>query len=259
MSVVRLIMEVEAVINEETKRKLRELNLGEVISALELQQTDVNTVTLSFDERLQRIVDYLYQEKYNHKIQRLIKLSRFRLPKAEVNEIYYQQRGIDRNTIQELSTCQFIHSSTDIIFQGFTGSGKTCLACAIGKQACKQQVRTHYIRLPDLLVEHDEAVMTQHANHKLLKKYSSYKLLIIDEWLLNDISEDEQHFLFEPVERRHDSTSTIFCTQYRQTDWHARLGGGIHADAILDRIVHNAVWVETGDMNMREYCTKNNL
>lgn len=119
MSVVRLIMGVEAMVNDETKRKLRELNLGEIISALELQQADVNTVTLSFDERLQRIVDYLYQEKYNNKIQRLIKLSKFRLPKAEVNEIYYQKRGIDRNTIQELSTCQFIHSNTDIIFQGF--------------------------------------------------------------------------------------------------------------------------------------------
>lgn len=193
MSVVRLIMGVEAMVNDETKRKLRELNLGEIISALELQQADVNTVTLSFDERLQRIVDYLYQEKYNNKIQRLIKLSKFRIPKAEVNEIYYQKRGIDRNTIQELSTCQFIHSNTDIIFQGFTGSGKTYLACATGKQTCKQQVRTHYIRLPDLLVEHDEAVMTQRSHHKLLKKYSSYKLLIIDEWLLNDISEDEQH------------------------------------------------------------------
>lgn len=153
----------------------------------------------------------LYQEKYNNKIQRLIKLSKFRLPKAEVNDVYYHQRGIDRNTIQELSTCQFIHRSTDVIFQGFTGSGKTYLACAIGKQACKQQIRTCYIRLPDLLVAHDEATMVQHSNLKLLKKYSSYALLIIDEWLLNDISEDEQHFLFELIERRHDSTSTIFC------------------------------------------------
>jgi DNA replication protein DnaC len=251
-------MEVAAMINDETKRKLRELNLGETITALELQQEDVNTVTLPFDERLQRIVDYLYQEKYNSKIQRLMKLSKFRLPKAEVNNIYYQQRGIDRNTIQELATCQFIHSNMDVIFQGFTGSGKTYLACTIGKQACKQQIRTCYIRLPDLLVEHDEAAMV-HSNLKLLKKYSGYGLLIIDEWLLNDISEDEQHFLFELIERRHDSTSTIFCTQYRKEEWHARLGGGVHADAILDRIVHNAVWVETGGMNMREYCSKNKL
>lgn len=247
-------------INDETKRKLRELNLSEIITVLELQQEDVNTITLSFDERFQRVIDYLYQEKYNNKIQRLIKLSKFRLPKAEVNAIYYQQqRGIDRNAIQELATCQFIHSNTDVIFQGFTGSGKTYLGCAIGKQACKQQIRTNYIRLPDLLIEHDEATITQRSKARLLKKYSSYSLLIIDEWLLNDISEDEQHFLFELIERRHDLTSTIFCTQYRKEDWHARLGGGVHADAILDRIVHNAVWIETGSMNMREYCAKQKL
>lgn len=75
-------------------------------------------------------------------------------------------------------------------------------------------------------------------------------------WLLDDLSEEEQHFLFELMERRHDGTSTIFCTQYRREDWHARLGGGVHADAIMDRIVHNAVWIETGNMNMREFYSK---
>ena len=246
-------------INDETRRKLRELNLSEVISVLELQQNDINTVTLSFDERFQRIVDYLYQEKYNSKIQRLIKLSKFRVPKAEVNNIYYHERGINRNTIQELSSCQFIDGNMDVIFQGFTGSGKTYLACALGKQACKQQIRTRYIRLPDLLMEHDEATMIIQSNRKLLKKYCGYGLLIIDEWLHDDISEDEQHFIFELIERRHDSTSTIFCTQFRKEDWHARLGGGVHADAIMDRIVHNAVWIEAGNINMREYCAKNRL
>ena len=108
-------------------------------------------------------------------------------------------------------------------------------------------------------MEHDESTLSTKGVVKLLKKYSSYKLLILDEWLLEDISAVEQHFLFEMIERRHDSTSTIFCTQYRQENWHARLGGGVHADAIMDRILHNAVWVETGSMNMREYCAKNNL
>jgi DNA replication protein DnaC len=246
-------------INDETKRKLRELNLSEIITLLELQQQDINCITLPFDERFQRIADYLYQEKYNGKIQRLIKLSKFRLPKAEVNDIYFHERGIDRNLIMELSTGQFIHSNTNVIFQGFTGSGKTYLACAIGKQACKQQIRTKYIRLPDLLVEHDEATLISKANAKLLKKYSSYGLLILDEWLLENISEEEQHFLFELIERRHDQVSTIFCTQYKQIDWHSRLGGGVHADAIMDRIIHHAIWVETGKLNMREYCAKHKL
>ncbi len=259
MSAVRSTTEVVAMINDETRRKLREMNLAEVITILELQQRDSDCIAWSFDERFQRVIDYLYQEKYNSKIQRLIKLSKFRLPKAEVHDIYYHERGIDREAILQLSTGQFVHSNTNVIFQGFTGSGKTFLACAIGKQACKQQIRTRYIRLPDLLVALDEGTLVPKGRSKLLKKYCNYGLLIIDEWLLEDISDDEQHFLFELIERRHDCTSTIFCTQYRKEDWHTRLGGGVHADAIMDRIVHNAIWIETGRMNMREHCAKSKL
>ena len=224
MSVELSIMEVAAMINEETKRKPRELNLDEVITALELQQSDINSVIFSFDERMQRLVDYLYQKKYNSKIQRLIKISKFRIPKAEVHDVYYSARGIDRAVIQELSTCQFIDSNSNIIFQGFTGSGITFLACALRKQACKQQIRTCYIRLPDLLMEHDESTLVPKRSSKLIKKYSSFKLLILDEWLLEDISDEEQHFIFELIERRHDSASTIFCTQYRQENGHTSQG-----------------------------------
>jgi len=243
-------------INDETKRKLREMNLSEMITAIEIQTQDISYTSLTFDDRIQRMVDYLYQEKYNSKIHRLIKLSKFRLSSAEVNDIYFLERGIDRQTIQELSTCQFIEIHSNIIFQGFTGSGKTFLACAIGRQSCKQGIRTLYIRIPDLLMERDEATLQSQGIPKLLKKYSGYGLLILDEWLLNDLSKEEQHFLFELMERRHDYTSTIFCTQYRMEDWHERLGGGVHADAIMDRIVHNAVWVESGKMNMREFYSK---
>jgi len=119
MSEVRNITEVVVMINDETRRKLREMNLGEVITILELQQRDLDCAAWSFDERFQRVIDYLYQEKYNSKIQRLIKLSKFRLPKAEVHDIYYNERGVDKNAIQELSTGQFVHSNTNVIFQGF--------------------------------------------------------------------------------------------------------------------------------------------
>lgn len=105
----------------------------------------------------------------------------------------------------------------------------------------------------------DESVLTSQGISKLLKKFSSYKVLILDEWLLDDLSDEEQHFLFELIERRHDTTSTIFCTQYKKEDWHSRLGGGVHADAIMDRIVHNAVWIYAGNLNMREYCSRQRL
>ncbi len=243
-------------INDETKKKLRELKLGELINAYDVYSKNTDWSSLSFDEKFQMLTDYLYQEKYNNSVKILLSKAKLRIPKAEVNSLIYEGRGIDRNLITELSSCQFISFNRNIVFQGFTGSGKTYLACALGKQACKQRYSTRYIRLPDLLVEHDEEKALRGNAKRLLKKYGSYGLLIIDEWLMDDISEEEQHFIFELVERRHDVASTIFCTQYKQEDWFERLGGGVHADAIMDRIVHNAVFVETGSMNMRVYCSK---
>jgi len=87
---------------------------------------------------------------------------------------------------------------------------------------------------------------------KLLKRYESYPLLVLDEWLLDDLTKQQEHFLFELVERRYTDQSTVFCTQYKLEDWHVRLGAGIHADAIIDRIVHNKVQIYAGDVNMRK-------
>ena len=155
-----------------------------------------------------------------------------------------------------LSTAQFIDTNSSVIFHGFTGSGKSYLACALGKQACIQGIRTRYIRIPDLLMLRDEATLAPLGISKLLKKFTSYMLLVLDEWLLDDLSEEEQHFLFELIERRHETTSTVFCTQFKKEDWHTRLGGGVHADAMMDRIVHNAVWIFTGNLNMRQFYAK---
>lgn len=241
-------------LNDETKRKLRELNISEVIDAIEYQDQDPVTVSLPFEERLQRIVDYLYQEKYNSKIQRLIKSAKFRFPQADVHSIYYEGRTLNRESINELSTAQFIRNRHSIVFQGYTGSGKTFLACAIGKEACRQQVRTRYIRLPDLLMEYGDAKIIPGQEKKIIARYSKIPLLILDEWLMADISADELHFLFELTEHRSDSTSTIFCTQYSKKDWIKKLGEGVYAEAIVDRYAYNTVWIETGRTNMRKYC-----
>jgi len=242
-----------SLLNEETRRKLRELNLGEMIDAIETQSQDVGYGQLSFEDRMKLAVDYVYQKKYNSKVQRLIKQSKFRITNANYRDIYYVNRGIDQQKLLSLSSCQFIDSSSSVIFYGFSGSGKSFLACALGNQACMQGIRTRYIRIPDLLMLRDEATLTKQGVSKLLKKLSSYKLLIFDEWLMDDFTEEEQHFIFELIERRHDNSSTIFCTQYKKESWHVRLGGGVHADAIMDRIVHNAAWVFSGDINMREF------
>lgn len=243
-------------INDETRRKLRELNLGEAITGLEQQQSEPTTISLPFDDRMQRLVDYIYQEKYNGKIQRLIKAARLRFPQADIHGIHYEGRGLNRDLLDGLFNCQYIGGHQSIILQGFTGSGKTYLACALGKQACLNQIKTRYIRLPDLLMEYGDATLIPGRQKKVLDRYGKIPLLILDEWLVSDISDSELYLLFELMERRSDSTSTIFCTQYRKDDWIKRLGEGVQAEAIVDRYAHTAYWIETGSMNMREYCAK---
>lgn len=243
-------------LSEETRRKLRELNLGEMIDAIDQQSRDIGYTTMTFEDRMKMAIDYTYQKKYNGKVQRLVKQAKFRITHASYSDIYYPERGLDKEKMLSLSTTQFIDMNSSVIFQGFSGSGKSYLACALGRQACIQGIRTRYIRIPDLLMLRDEASLSPHGVSKLLRKFTSYKLLILDEWLFEDISEDAQHFIFELIERRHDNSSTIFCTQFRREDWHARLGGGVHADAIMDRIVHNAAWMFAGNINMRQFFAK---
>lgn len=256
MSEAHHITEGITMINDETRRKLREMALEDMITALDLQDKDSIYTNLPFDERIKMLVDYVYQEKYNGKVKRLLKQARFRIPNAEFRDIYYPERGLDRDLLLELSTCQFVHNHFNVIFQGFTGSGKSFLACSIGRQACKQSIRTRYIRIPDLLMERDESAENKLGIGRLLAKYSKYRLLLLDEWLFNDYSDEELHFLFELIERRYDVASTIFCTQYKLEDWHTRLGGGVLADSIMDRIIHKSHQLYAGDINMRELLAK---
>ncbi|WP_205750041.1 ATP-binding protein [Cryobacterium sp. SO1] len=95
------------------------------------------------------------------------------------------------------------------------------------------------------------------GKEKFLRKYAAFTLLVIDEWLLDQPDDNTRSMLLELLERRYDTTSTVFCTQYAKKDWHQRLGSGVHADAIMDRIVHRTIWIETGGTNMREHTADN--
>ena len=145
----------------------------------------------------------------------------------------------------------------DVVFQGFTGSGKSYLGCALAKQACQHRIRAHYIRMPDLEEAWALASDKPQGATKFLKKYAAFTLLVIDEWLLDHPDDAIRSMLLELLERRYDTGSTVFCTQYAKKDWHQRLGSGVHADAIMDRIVHNTIWVDTGNHNMREHASMN--
>ena len=240
-------------LNDETKRKLRLMNIGEFIDAIELQKLDPEVLSLPFDDRFQQLTDTVYQEKYNDKVKKLIKAAKFRIPKADIHDILYtDKRPLKRGIIEELASCKFVENCGSVVFQGYTSSGKTYLGCALGKEACRQQYKVRYIRLPDLLSEYADHSVISGGKTKVLDKYAAFKVLILDEWLIPDLSRSDIDFIFELSERRFDCSSTIFCTVYKQEDWIKRLGGRTHAESIVERFAYNVTWIETGDANMRQ-------
>lgn len=260
MCAVQIITEVGTVINDETKRKLRELNLRELIDALEDQEVQGSSYeAMTFDERINIAIDSLYCRKNATRAKRLLKYAKLRYPNADVNTIFYEGRGIDRNQVLELATGKYFITCRNIIINGFTGSGKTHLACALGKEACRHLYRTRYMRLPEMLEKFNLAEQEGSGISRVVTKIANYHLLIIDEWLMDIPSEKEVNYLLEIFEKRYDQWPTIFCTQYKQTEWHPRLGGGVVADAIMDRIIHNATIINTGNYNMREFLASHPL
>lgn len=108
-------------------------------------------------------------------------------------------------------------------------------------------------------MEYGDASVIHGKQTRLLASYSKIPLLVIDEWLVSDMSDSELYFLFKLFERRSDTTSTIFCTQYRQEDCVTRLNESVQAEAIVDHYAHTSFWIEMGSMNMREYCAKHKI
>lgn len=244
-------------LNDETRRKLRLMNVGEFVEELEIQQQDQQTIALPFDERFQLLTDSVYQRKYNDKVHRLVKNARFRIPKADIHDILYiDKRPLNRGVMADLASCRFVDECHSIVFHGYPSSGKTFLGCALAREACRHLHKTKYIRLPDLLSEYADKSLLPGGRNKVLKKYADFKVLVLDEWLMPDLSKTDVEFLMELTERRFDCTSTIFCTLYKRGEWVTRLGRGTYAESIFERFSYNTTWVDTGDVNMRQYLSK---
>jgi DNA replication protein DnaC len=238
-------------VDEETRRKLREMNMGEMLDALDLQEAGGTCASMPFDERVRMVVDHAWEAKRSASVKRLTARARLRFPDAEMGEMIYDGRGIDGVLVRETGTCQFMDRAANVIIEGCTGTGKSYLACCIAKQACRLRRSARYVRLPDLLMERDELSAVERSDAKILRKYARYELLVIDEWLTEDVDDVAIRFMLELVERRYMGKSTVVCTQYTPADWHGRLGGGVQADALVDRLVQGAIRIDLGDVNVR--------
>ncbi|MBU8567675.1 IS21-like element helper ATPase IstB [Virgibacillus pantothenticus] len=241
--------------NEETLRKLTEMRMGAMAELYQQQSQNREYNNMDFDERFNLLVDYEYDRRKTNKLERLIKQATFNDPTAAIEDIeYHPNRRLDKKLILELATGNYIQNHHNIILMGASGNGKTWISNAFGIQACRQFYKVKYIRLPELL---DELVVAKYeadgSFRKLIQKYKKIDLLILDEWLLTELSEENVLHVFEIIEARLKRTSTIFCSQFSPEGWHSKLGQAQIADAILDRIVHDSYNILVDEeVSMRE-------
>lgn len=227
-------------INATTVTKLNEMRLTTMADSFRQQLQDSTFEALSFEERFSLIVDIEWARRKNNRLTKLIRKADFQQSDACIENIeYHRDRKLDKAQISRLATCNYIQEKHNIIILGASGAGKTYLSCAFGIAACRNFYTVKYIRLPDLLNELAVA-RGEGIYKKVMNQYKKVKLLILDEWLLVSLMNNEARDLLEIVEARHKNSSTIFSSQFSPAGWHGKIGEGTLADAILDRIVHDS-------------------
>lgn len=144
--------------NQQTIDKLIGMHLTAMADAFRIQLDDASMKEVPFADRFGMLVDVEYTSRKNNRLKRLIRKAEFEQPDASISAIDYQSgRKLNKTLISRLATCEYITECRNIFITGATGSGKTYMACAFGMEACKQYYTVRYVRLPDLLLDLQDA------------------------------------------------------------------------------------------------------
>ena len=222
-----------------TYQQLNQLRLFGMAKALNELQRLPELDRMSFEERLGLLVEREISERSS--AQTSARLRRARLKHAATPEDvdYRVARGLDRALFTRLLTGTWIKEHQNVLITGLTGLGKTWLACALTNQACRMGYSSLYVRVPRLF----EELAIAHGDGRYVKfitQLAKVDVLLLDDWGVAMLTDSARRDLLEILDDRYGQRSTIITSQLKVDDWHESIGDPILADAILDRLVHNA-------------------
>lgn len=231
--------------------QLSELHLSGMHKALaeQLQMNDLEN--LSFEERLGLLIDRETTERADRRLLYRLRKARLKQPACVEDIDYRHPRGLDKRLMRQLVSTQYLSDHLNILITGPSGVGKTWLACALAHKACRDGHTARYLRLPRLMQELPIA-KADGRYPKLLREFAKAQLLILDDWGLIPMNDDTRRDLLEILDDRHNQRSTLVTSQLPVDTWHEYLGEPTLADAILDRLVHNAYRIKLKGESMRK-------
>lgn len=234
-----------------TLEKLQALRLTGMARAFEDQQRLPEIDSLSFEERLGLLVDREMTDRENRRLKTRLHQARLRQQAALEDVDFRHPRGLDKSLIAQLGSCQWIAQHHNILITGPTGCGKTFLACALAHQACREGYTVRYLRLPRLF--QDLQIAKGDGRYaKLLAALAKTDLIALDDWGIAPLADEQRRDLLEVLEDRHGFRSTLVAAQIPVDKWHAQIGDPTLADAILDRLIHNAYKLPLKGDSMRK-------
>lgn len=238
-----------------TLDKLRTLKLTGMLEALEKQMESAEAKNLEFEERLGMLLDAQDVFDRNQRYARRLRDADLKVSACVEDIDYKHPRGLDKGQFLNLAACRWIEEHNNVLITGYTGTGKTYLACALAQMCCRGGRRARYLRLPRMLQELSVA-RADGRYIRLLQRWSKLDLLVIDDFGLAPLSAEATRDLLEVLDDRYGVSSTLVASQLPVKNWYNTMEDPTLADAVLDRLIHNAYKIELKGDSIRK--TKKN-